>query len=62
MTDSKTMEDHIGECRVFWDEEPTLLGPDSAAVAILAEARKYDFGLIFKSQIYPQSDCLDEDK
>lgn len=44
-------------CRVFVDEAPTLLGPDSAAIAILAEARKYDLGLIFASQFLDQFDA-----
>jgi excisionase family DNA binding protein len=43
-------------CRVFIDEAPTLLGPDSAAIAILAEARKYDLGLVFASQFLDQFD------
>jgi hypothetical protein len=43
-------------CRVFVDEAPTLLTPDSAATKILAEARKYDLGLIFAAQFLDQFD------
>lgn len=44
-------------CRVFIDEAPTLLGPNSTAITILAEARKYDLGLIFASQFLDQFDA-----
>lgn len=47
---SKTGE-YIGSgCRVFVDEAPAILGPESSAIQLLAEARKWDLGLIFVSQ------------
>jgi excisionase family DNA binding protein len=43
-------------CRVFVDEAPRQLGLHSAAVQILAEARKYDVGLVFAAQSLDQFD------
>ena len=43
-------------CRIFVDEAPTLIGPDSAAIQLLAEARKWDFGMVFASQYLSQFD------
>lgn len=40
-------------CRLFVDEAPTLFGPNSSAMEVLAEARKWDFGLIAAAQ-YPK--------
>ena len=54
--DAITREETGLGCRVFVDEAPTLLGPNSAAINILAEARKFDLGLIFASQFLDQFD------
>ena len=43
-------------CRIFVDEAPTLIGPESAAIQLLAEARKWDFGMVFASQYLSQFD------
>lgn len=40
-------------CRLFIDEAPTVCGPNSSAVAVLAEARKWDLGLVAAAQ-YPR--------
>jgi len=40
-------------CRLFVDEAPTVFGPNSSAMEVLAEARKWDFGLVAAAQ-YPK--------
>jgi hypothetical protein len=42
--------------RVFVDEAPTLFGPDSSVPELLAEARKWDLGLIMAAQFLDQFD------
>jgi hypothetical protein len=54
--DPITREERGRGCRVFVDEAPTLLGPNSPVERILAEARKYDLGLIFAAQFLDQFD------
>lgn len=41
-------------CRVFVDEAPTLFGPTSSAPKVLAEARKYDLGMVMAAQFIDQ--------
>lgn len=43
-------------CRIFVDEAPTLFGPNSSVPQVLAEARKWNLGLIFASQMLSQFD------
>jgi excisionase family DNA binding protein len=43
-------------CRLFIDEAPRLLGPDSPVEQILAEARKWDLGVVMCSQHLTQFD------
>ena len=43
-------------CRIFVDEAPTLFGPTSSVPQVLAEARKWNLGLIFASQMLSQFD------
>jgi hypothetical protein len=43
-------------CRIFIDEAPTLIGPRSSAISLLAEARKWDLGMVFASQYLQQFD------
>lgn len=41
-------------CRIFVDEAPRLMGPNTPVEQILAEARKWDLGLVFASQYLDQ--------
>lgn len=43
-------------CRVFVDEAPTMFGARSSVPQVLAEARKWNFGLISASQFLNQFD------
>lgn len=51
--DERTGQTVGSGCRVFVDEGPTMLNPDSTE-PLLAEARKYDVGLIIASQYIEQ--------
>lgn len=42
--------------RIFVDEAPTLFGPDSSVPELLAEARKWDLGLVMAAQFLDQFD------
>jgi len=44
-------------CRVLVDEAPTLMGPSSSVPETLAEARKWDLGLIMAAQFLDQFDA-----
>ena len=53
----KNPETGIGiGCRVFVDEAPRLLTPESSIIQILAELRKWDLGLVAASQYSGQMD------
>ncbi len=52
--DEITREESGTGCRVFVDEAPTLYGPDSSVPTVLAQARKWDLGLISVCQSLTQ--------
>lgn len=54
--DPETGEITGSGCRIFVDEAPTLFGPNSSVPQVLAEARKWNLGLIFASQMLSQFD------
>lgn len=54
--DPKTGELSGRGLRLFIDEAPTVCGPNSSAVSVLAEARKWDLGLVAAAQFPKQLD------
>jgi hypothetical protein len=44
-------------CRIIVDEAPTMMGPNSSVPTLLAEARKWDLGLIMLAQFLDQFDA-----